>query len=169
MHSLPCHHMYVLEDALCKAPVALLAILPPQDQAVLSSCSKQMLHLTQSCVTAITVQKIGDVRTVLKSTWPQLALIKVQPTTHFLSSTGSQQPQNSNFLLIASLDSMPSSIVSSHTETDRRKSIAAAFCHLRSLQWRLAVRLTGVIHSCDKEVRHKWPGLTGHVCQPSIC
>ena len=64
-----------LADVLCEAP-ALLSMLPSQDWAALSGCSKQLQHVIHSSVTANTVRPISDAEATRKvAGWPQLALI----------------------------------------------------------------------------------------------
>lgn len=147
-HCQPCG----LADVMCEAPT-LLAALPSQDWAALSRCGRQLQLLVHSCVTAVTVKEMGHASAVLKGSWPQLALIEVHSTTqHEMQLRWSQ---HSKFQLMASLEVLSISTafaVSPKTQTDQRRSVAAAFSYLQSPRWRRVGCLSIVIHSLDKEI-----------------
>ena len=140
-----------LAAILYEAP-PLLALLSPQDWAILFSCSKQLNHLIHRSISFITLSKVSDAETVLTSYWPQLALIKVQPAPNLMRERLLSVPQHSNFQLIATLVSnnhgeVKSSIayiVSHMAEGSQLQSIAAAFRHLQrsDCQHAYSVRIT---------------------------
>ena len=69
-----------LTDALQEAP-ALLAAMSSRDWAAISGCSRQLRQFIHSSAQTITVHTQQDVAAVLKGSWPQLALIKVDQTS----------------------------------------------------------------------------------------
>ena len=165
-------HSFGLADVLREAP-PLLAMLPSQDWAALSSCSKQLRHLVHSSVTAITLPDVMDAAAVLKSSWSQLALIKTQSTTSRDATRDVfrhlKLPQDTNLQLIVSFMSTTNHqltmtfVVSQRDQASQHKSIAAAFRH--SPEWHLSGSLTITIHSCDEEVmtqiaQSAWPDIT---------
>ena len=108
-----------------------------------------MIH---SSVIAVTGGARSDVRAVFRGSWPQLALIKTQ--TEFRVPTQDLYiAQHSNFQLLAKLQSMQgwqsgtAYIVSPRTEVNPRNSIAAAFAHLQSSDWRKASSLSVTVYN----------------------
>ena len=169
---LPMLKPYGLADVLWNAP-PLLPLLSSQDWGALSDCSRQLRHVIYSSVTAITVYSVSDAEAVLRGSWPQLALIKLQPMLCIALSQGLCLPQDSNFQLIASLETVQHEqyeqssiafVVCSNCHADHN-SVVAAFRHLQTPEMRQAHDLRVTIHSHEVDVIAQialsdWPSVT---------
>ena len=62
---------------LLQAAPAVLAAISPRDWTAISGCNRQLRQFIHSSVQTVTVNTQQDVSAVLKGSWLQLALIKV--------------------------------------------------------------------------------------------
>lgn len=86
----------------------LRELLSPKGRSALLACSRQLRQVIHSTTTAVTVKRFNQIEAVLEGSWPQLALIKTEPT-HLCCSF--HEPDfkpptlpTSNFHILASLD-----------------------------------------------------------------
>ena len=130
-----------LFDVLREVPT-LLAMVSPSDWPAILGSSKQLRHVIHSAIQAITVILEEDVTLVLKGSWPQLSLIKLEQTfeDNCCPNIEAVRPASCNFHLIASIhatleDGQDTSAfivrpLSKQLQLDHH--IAAAFLNLQS-------------------------------------
>ena len=166
---------------LVEAP-PLRATLTSPDWTALAACSRQLRQVVKQSTTAITIQDPSHVQQVLQGTWPNLALIKVQPaavlacgpslealftgelqlvawlhcgfTFHPSEYCEATQPSD-NLKAFRKQQSMTALVVKPAAQQDQfaqHVALTAAFSHIHSSAWRCLDHLIVKLHLLDAEI-----------------
>ena len=78
----------------------LVQVVFPDSAATLASCSRYLRCLVHNCTQHVSVRSLEDIRQLMRSKWPQLCTVLVQPT---FAEASFNWPEDGNLELVAAL------------------------------------------------------------------